>query len=68
MITFFINVLAPLSGNINNKATLVGLGVVAGAVDDVPCDPENPFPGIFVKITFVQNWIVANSDAGTCQN
>ena len=68
LIGFFIIVLAPLSGNINNKATLIGLGVVSGFVEDAPCVPANLFPGIFVKITLVQNWMVANSDAGTCQN
>ena len=68
LIGFLIIVLAPLSGNINNKATLIGLGAVTGFVEDAPCVPANLFPGIFVKITLVQNWMVANSDAGTCQN
>lgn len=54
--------LGPLAGFVNGKVAVVGV-TSWGRNCALP-----PFPGVYARVTAQKAWILANSDAGNCQN
>ena len=52
----------PLVASINNKITLVGVTSWGYGC------AQAPYPGVYARVTAQKTWILANSDAGKCQN
>lgn len=55
-----ILVVGPLAATVNGKVTLVGVtsfGVGCGG----------NYPGVYARVTNQKDWILSNSDAGSCQ-
>jgi len=52
----------PLAGLVNSKVTVVGITSFG-----VGC-AQPPYPGVYSRVTAQKAWILANSDAGSCQN
>ncbi len=51
-----------MATTVNGRVTLVGI-ISFGSVCGKP-----PFPGVYARVTKLKSWIIANSDAGRCQN
>jgi secreted trypsin-like serine protease len=47
---------------VNGKVTIVGITSFG-----IGC-AQDPFPGVYSRVTAQKAWILANSDAATCQN
>jgi len=52
----------PLVGLINGKVTIAGVTSFG-----IGC-AQDPYPGVYSRVTAQKAWILANSDAGSCQN
>ena len=52
----------PLAATLNGKVTLVGVASF-GSICGKP-----PYPGVYARVSTQKSWILANSDAGSCQN
>ncbi len=51
-----------MATTVNGRVTLVGI-ISFGAACGKP-----PYPGVYARVTKMKSWILANSDAGRCQN
>jgi secreted trypsin-like serine protease len=54
--------LGPLVANVNSKVTVVGVTSFGNG-----CALAS-YPGVYSRISAQKSWILANSDAGSCQN
>ncbi len=52
----------PLVATVANQVTLVGVTSFGNGC------AKSPFPGVYARVTAQLPWILANTDAGACQN
>ena len=52
----------PMVALVNNKITLAGVTSWGTGC------ALSPYPGVYSRVTAQEAWILANSDAGSCQN
>ena len=60
IILFFT--LGPMVAAVNSKITLVGVTSFGTGC------AQSPYPGVYSRVSAQKAWILANSDAGSCQN
>jgi secreted trypsin-like serine protease len=48
--------------SVNDRITLVGVTSFGDGC------AKSPFPGVYARVTAQKSWILANTDAGSCQN
>ena len=52
----------PMVAMMNNRVTLVGVTSYGNGC------AKSPYPGVYARVSAQRSWILANSDALSCQN